>query len=53
VVRVRIPFKRPEPAEGEAAEEGAEKVATDPVEADPDAEVDENLEEIDYEDRIL
>jgi hypothetical protein len=53
VVRIRIPFKRPEPAEGEAAEEGTEPPPKeDPVEVDP-AEGDQELEEIDYEDRIL
>ena len=55
VVRVRIPFKRPEPVEGDAPEDpGAEPVAKEATdEVDPDAPVDENLEEIDYEDRIL
>jgi len=51
VVRIRIPFKRPEAAEGEEKEEEAEPATPKEAEAQPEGE--QELEEIDYEDRIL
>merc|ERR1719263_1676586 len=54
VVRVRIPFKRPEPAEGEGQEEGAEPVQKEEAEGEEEgAQEEKELEEIDYEDKVL
>lgn len=54
VARVRIPFKRPEPVDGEEEEEGEEKKEEDEKSNKKKVEdkKEEPLEEIDYEDKV-
>lgn len=55
VARVRIPFKRPEPAEGEeeeAEEEKKEEDGKSQKSAKKEEKKEEKLEEIDYEDKV-
>jgi len=53
VARVRIPFKRPEPLEGEEEEEGEEKKEEDEKSnKKKEDKKEEPLEEIDYEDKV-